>query len=156
MNSRMLTLFGEETQNTPPPLGRGKGKKKSKDEPVAEKPVIEIADPLAGWKADKHYYAIGEVATLFGITASTIRFWTNEFKLKVRTTGKGDRLYNEAQIQELRAIYNLVKIKGHKINAARVLLKDGKKTEALDTLELKHSLLKLRNLLVSINNNITS
>ena len=154
MNSRMLTLFGEEALNVPPPRGRGKTRKE-KEEGKPEKVQSEVSDPLAGWKAAKHYYAIGEVAELFGITASTIRFWTNEFKLKVRTTGKGDRLYNESQIQELRAIYNLVKIKGHKINAAKILLKEGKKTEALDTLELKHSLLKLRNLLVSINNTLT-
>src|SRR5690606_18825077 len=61
------------------------------------------------WEADKQYYIISEVAKLFQLNTSHIRFWTKEFDLKVKLTGKGDRLYSPENIIELRDIYKLMK-----------------------------------------------
>ena len=105
------------------------------------------------WQGSKQYYSIGEVADLFKVKTSHIRFWTNEFKLKVRTTRKGDRLYTPDQIKELRAINHLVKERGFTLKGAKTRLKAPEKME-VETVDLKQSLLHLRNKLVAIKNQL--
>jgi len=106
------------------------------------------------WDGDKQYYSIGEVATLFNVKTSHIRFWTNEFKLKVRTTRKGDRLFTPEQIKELRAIHHLVKERGFTLSGAKAKLKTQNKID-VETIDLKQSLLQLRNKLLIIRNQLT-
>jgi DNA-binding transcriptional MerR regulator len=106
------------------------------------------------WKGDKNYYSIGEVATLFRVKTSHIRFWTNEFKLKVRTTRKGDRLYTPEQVRELKAIHHLVKERGFKLSGAKAKLKTQNNRD-VETIDLKHALLQLRNKLVIIKNQLS-
>ncbi len=105
------------------------------------------------WKGEKQYYSIGEVANLFKVKTSHIRFWTNEFKLKVRTTRKGDRLYTAEQVRELKAIYHLVKERGFTLNGAKAKMKAQNKRD-VETVDLKHSLLQLRNKLLIIRNQL--
>lgn len=111
--------------------------------------TIPAAEVLRGWKPEKQYYTIGEVARLFRVNTSHIRFWTNEFALKVRTTRKGDRLYTPAQIGEIRTIYHLVKERGFTLAGAKVRLKE-EKSGIPEALSLKESLLNLRNELAAI------
>jgi len=103
----------------------------------------------ADWEGNKQYYAIGEVADLFKVKTSHIRFWTNEFKLKVRTNRKGDRLYTTEQIKELRAIHHLVKERGFTLAGAKAKLKEQKNRD-VHTIDLKKSLIDLREKLVAI------
>ncbi len=106
------------------------------------------------WKGDgKQYYSIGEVAEVFKVKTSHIRFWTNEFKLNVRTTRKGDRLYTEDQIKELRAIHHLVKERGFTLTGAKAKLKTQNKMD-VETVDLKKSLMSLRNKLLAIRNQL--
>ncbi len=105
------------------------------------------------WEGDKQYYSIGEVAALFKVKTSHIRFWTNEFKLKVRTTRKGDRLFTSDQIRELRAIYHLVKERGFTLTGAKAKMKSQNKKD-VETIDLKQSLMLLRNKLVIIRNQL--
>lgn len=135
-----------------------KSKPAAKKKVAAKKEIVKREKPegvaiLEGWTPDKQYYSIGEVASLFYVATSHIRFWTNEFALKVRTTRKGDRLYSPEQINELRTIYHLVKEKGYTIAGAKARLKEAKKTP-VHTLDLKQSLLQLRNKLVDIKNQL--
>lgn len=116
---------------------------------VEEEEVFEEVPPLPEWNLDKKYYTIGEVAQLFSVNTSHIRFWTNEFKLKPRTTRKGDRLYSPRDIAELRLIHHLVKEKKHTIKGAREKLKV-EKTGVNQKLDLKESLSGLRDMLVQI------
>lgn len=99
------------------------------------------------WKGDKAYYTIGEVAGFFKVKTSHIRFWTNEFKLKVRTTRKGDRLYTPDQVRELRAIYHLVKERGFTLTGAKAKLKSQNKRDVV-TVDLKTALTQFRSKLV--------
>ena len=131
-------------------------KTKPQPEPIAavqeeeqEEEVFEDVTPLPEWKLDKKYYTIGEVATLFEVNTSHIRFWTNEFKLRPRTTRKGDRLYSPKDIAELRLIHHLVKVKKHTIKGAREKLK-AEKTDVNNKLDLKESLLQLKDTLMKI------
>ena len=65
-------------------------------------------------KIEKLYYTIGEVAELFEVNASLIRFWENEFDaLKPLKNKKGNRLFTKEDINTLRIIYHLVKEKGY-------------------------------------------
>ena len=128
------------------PTKRSKPIKESRE----EKKPDEILD---GWDDSKKYYSIGEVATLFKVKTSHIRFWTNEFALKVRTTRKGDRLYTPELVKEIRIIYHLVKERGFTINGAKTKLKEQKKV-SVESIDLKQSLLQLRNKLVTIRNQL--
>lgn len=147
MPSRMLTLFGEEI--VPEEL-LGAPKVAAKQPAESSYTTVGI---LSGWVPDKQYYTIGEVAQLFSIRTSHIRFWTTEFNLKVRTTRKGDRLYTPAVIAELRSIYNLVKERGFTISGAKAALKGGK-AAAMESIDLRQALLQLRNQLLTIRNEL--
>lgn len=175
MSKRIITLFGEEI--APEQLkaaGKAKTKKAvpekpesnddaGKEAPVEMSPAKKAAvtkeaveKPMNlpdDWSGEKQYYAIGEVAALFNVKTSHIRFWTNEFKIKVRTTRKGDRLFTPAQIRELRAIHHLVKERGFTLTGAKAKLKSQNKID-VETVDLKQSLLQLRNKLLTIRNQI--
>ena len=72
----------------------------------------------------KIYYSIKEVAQMLGVAESTLRFWESEFpQIKPKTArGTGIRQYTEKDIEQLKVIYNLVKVRGFKIAAARKML----------------------------------
>lgn len=88
----------------------------------------------------KLYYSIKEVAAQFGINESTLRYWETEFPhLKPKTTGQKVRQYTEKDIEQIKVIYNLVKVRGFKIAAARKILNKNrtgvdKSSDVLDTL----------------------
>jgi DNA-binding transcriptional MerR regulator len=161
MASRMLTLFGdemipEEMQVVPKVSAKDPQSGSPKDSPDSKQhdggtPLGAVI--LAGWKPQKQYYTIGEVADLFGVRTSHIRYWTTAFELKVRTTRKGDRLYTPTIIAELRNIYHLVKERGFTIPGARAKLKETQNT-TINTLDLRQALLQLRNQLLLIRNQL--
>ncbi|MFM7565213.1 MAG: MerR family transcriptional regulator [Flavobacteriales bacterium] len=75
----------------------------------------------------KLYYPIGEVARLFSVNASLLRFWEKEFKLEVKKKNpKGNRLYSQEEIKKLHAIYLLVKVQGYTLDGAKQKLKSRK------------------------------
>ena len=96
--------------------------------------------PLHPDKNLKLYYSIREVAHMLGVSESTLRYWETEFpRLRPKTTANKVRLYTEKDIQQLRLIHNLVKVRGFKLSAARKMLnenRDGseRSAELLDTL----------------------
>lgn len=60
---------------------------------------------------------------MFEINESTLRYWEKEFSnLRPKTTATKVRQYTEKDIEEVRQIYNLVKLRGFKIAAARKML----------------------------------
>ncbi len=98
---------------------------------------------------DKLYYSIGEVAQMFGVTTSLIRFWETEFpNLRPRKNAKGDRRYTKKEIEELKVVYSLVKEKGFTLQGAKDHLKNKgtqKNAETIETLSrLKQFLLEIR------------
>jgi DNA-binding transcriptional MerR regulator len=72
----------------------------------------------------KLYYSIKEVAEMFGINESTLRYWEQEFPyLKPKNAGASRiRQYQEKDIEQIRLIYNLVKVRGFKIAAAKNII----------------------------------
>src|SRR5574344_41830 len=88
----------------------------------------------------KVYFSIKEVATQVGVTESTLRFWEKEFPLlKPKTSPNGVRQYIEKDIEQIKLIYNLIKVRGFKIAAARKYMNENrngvdKSSDILNTL----------------------
>ena len=89
----------------------------------------------------KLYYSIKEVAEMFGLNESTLRYWETEFPyLKPKTSGPAKiRQYQEKDIEQIRLIHNLVKVRGFKLAAAKKIInsnRDGadKRAEVLTRL----------------------
>lgn len=71
----------------------------------------------------KIYYSIGEVAALFKVNPSLIRFWEKEFSiLKPKKNNKGNRIFTINDIKKLARIYELVKEKGMTLDGAKKML----------------------------------
>lgn len=71
----------------------------------------------------KAYYSIKEVSQLVGVAESTLRYWEREFPtLRPKTSGKSVRQYTEKDIEQAKLIYNMLKVRGFKIEAARKIL----------------------------------
>jgi DNA-binding transcriptional MerR regulator len=72
----------------------------------------------------KLYYNIHEVAEMFGLNESTLRYWEQEFPyLKPKTSGPAKvRQYQEKDIEQIRLIHNLVKVRGFKLAAAKKII----------------------------------
>ena len=75
----------------------------------------------------KLYYSIGEVADMFGVNPSLLRFWEKEFpQISPKTAGRGIRQYRKEDVETIGLIYHLVKEKGMTLPGARQRLKDNK------------------------------
>jgi len=74
----------------------------------------------------KLYYSIGEVAEMFDVKTSLIRFWEKEFtQLKPKKNKKGNRLFTVKDIEKLNYIFILVKEQGFTLDGAKIQLKKG-------------------------------
>ena len=68
----------------------------------------------------KNYYSIGEVAEMFDVSKSLIRFWESEFEiLKPHKNSKRDRRFTTRNIEQMRTIYELVKERGFTLEGAK-------------------------------------
>lgn len=89
----------------------------------------------------KLYYSIKEVAQQLGVNESTLRYWEKEFpQLKPKTQALNKvRQYTAEDMELLKTIYNLVKVRGFKLAAARKMLNENRRgaarsSEVLETL----------------------
>ena len=69
---------------------------------------------------NKLYYTIGEVAKMFDLSHSLIRFWESEFdNLKPHKNSKGDRRFTKENLEQLEKIHYLVKVRGFTLAGAK-------------------------------------
>ena len=105
-------------------------------------------------ETEKLFYSIGEVAEMFDVNTSLIRFWEKEFDvISPSKNKKGNRLFTKKDIENFKIIYHLVKEKGYTLDGAKIALTTNKKineaVEMIDRLEfVKSELLKLKSSLV--------
>lgn len=79
--------------------------------------------PLNKDKNLKLYYSIGEVAKMFNVKESALRYWEKEFpQLRPKTGPRGIRQYTEKDIEQIRVIHNMIKVRGHKIESAKKII----------------------------------
>ncbi|MDX1941947.1 MAG: MerR family transcriptional regulator [Saprospiraceae bacterium] len=99
----------------------------------------------------KRYYSISEVAEMFDVSKSLIRFWESEFEiLKPHKNSKGDRRFTQQNLEQIQTIYHLVKERGFTLSGAKQELKERQlrekeKKEVVETLiKVKQGLLELK------------
>lgn len=83
--------------------------------------------PYREKKIEKLYYSIGEVADLFKVNTSLIRYWEKEFDIiKPKKNKKGNRFFTQADIENFHLIFHLVKERGLTLKGAKQKLKENK------------------------------
>ncbi len=107
--------------------------------------------PYKDKKVEKLYYSIGEVAAMFSVNTSLIRFWEKEFDIiKPKKNKKGNRLFTKVDIENFHLIFHLVRERGLTLKGAQMKLKDNREDlennfEIVKTLqEIKQSLQELK------------
>ena len=94
---------------------------------------------------DKKFYKIKDVSELLGVPTSSLRYWEKEFpECAPRRSATNIRYYTPQNIEMLRMINYLLKVKGLKIEAAKEQMRTNRKniSKRVDIIE---SLTKTRN-----------
>jgi len=106
--------------------------------------------PYKEQETQKRYYSIGEVAKLFDVNPSLIRFWEGEFDvLQPKKNRKGNRLFTQEDIENIKIIYHLVKEKGFTLTGAKEEMKKNP-NDLKDQQKVIQSLEKLKAFLLDI------
>ena len=97
---------------------------------------------------EKLFYPIGEVAQMYNVNVSLIRFWENEFDiLKPKKNKKGNRMFTKKDVDNLRIIYHLTKERGFTLEGAKRKLRENK-SDTIDNIEIINHLKNIRKFLV--------
>lgn len=113
----------------------------------AEADLVNIPDDETLFQ--RQYYSIGEVAEMFGVNQSLLRFWENEFDIiQPRKNRKGDRHFRPIDIKNLELIYDLLRRRKLTIEGAKDFLK--KNSKAKEHFEMIQSLQSLKGFLLEI------
>lgn len=106
--------------------------------------------PYTEKKVEKLYYSIGEVAEMFGVNTSLIRFWEKEFDvIKPKKNKKGNRFFTKKDIDNFHLIFHLVKEKGMTLSGAKKKIKENKE-DTVDNFEAIQTLNTIKQLLLEI------
>jgi DNA-binding transcriptional MerR regulator len=106
--------------------------------------------PYKEKEINKVYFSIGEVAAMFNVNTSLIRFWEKEFDIiKPQKNKKGNRLFTQEDVDNFHIIYHLVKERGFTLQGAKDKLKNNKE-ETIQQLEIIKSLTKVKDFLLQI------
>ena len=103
--------------------------------------------------SEKLFYTMGEVAEMFDVNASLIRYWGTQFpSLKPQRNNKGNRLFTPADIETLKRIYHYVKECGMTLEGAKKALRGDRSAaqEGNADMELLDRLHSLRSMLVAV------
>lgn len=106
--------------------------------------------PYKKREIEKVYYRIGEVAAVFGVNASLIRFWEKEFDIiKPYRNKKGTRFFTKQDVEHFHLIFHLVKERGFTLQGAREQLKSNP-DETIDQAQITKRLQKVRKFLLEL------
>jgi len=106
--------------------------------------------PYKEKKVEKLYYSISEVASIFNVNASLIRYWEKEFDiLQPKKNKKGNRLFTSKDIDNIHIIYHLVKERGMTLKGVKKKLNENRE-DTINNVEVVKSLQNIKNLLLKI------
>ena len=143
-------LSGKPLPSPPKGVKSTRGRRALKDL-EADIDLVEV--PEDDVLFSKQYYSIGEVASMFKVNTSLIRFWENEFDiLEPRKNRKGDRFFKPSDVKNLQMIHDLLRRRKFTIEGARDFLKKGKQVR--EQHEMVQSLQKIRSFLLEIKANL--
>ena len=110
--------------------------------------------PYKEQKIEKLYYTIGEVAEIFKVNTSLIRFWEEEFDIiKPHKNKKGNRLFTPKDIENFHLIFHLVKEKGMTLSGANKKLKENKE-DTINNFEVVTRLQQIKEFLTELRDNL--
>ena len=99
----------------------------------------------------KLYYRIGEVADMFKVNTSLIRYYEKEFSIiKPHRNKKGNRLFTQNDVDHFHAIFHLIKEKGYTLEGAKLQLRDKRAPEQAPVQEMMNSLLRMKRFLLEL------
>ena len=105
-------------------------------------------------KNNKLFFKISEVANMFNMNISAIRFWEKEFDiLKPKKNNKGNRLFTQKDIKNIRIIYHLLKERGFTLEGAKKKLKDNK-SDTINNIEIVTHLRDIKQFLEKLKNEL--
>ena len=104
--------------------------------------------PYKEKQIEKLFYPIGEVAQMFEVSVSAIRYWEKEFDiLKPKKNKKGNRMFTKKDVDNLKIIYHLTKERGFTLEGAKKKLRENK-ADTIDNVEIINHLKSIRQFLV--------
>lgn len=105
-------------------------------------------------KIEKIYYSISELAEMFNVNTSLIRYWDKEFDIiKPSKNKKGNRMFTKEDVKNFHLIYHLVKERGLTLKGAKLKLKENKEN-TINNFEVIEKLKIIKNNLLEIKNNL--
>lgn len=147
IESTLATQVAEEEtpRDTEPALPKSSRGRKSLKNIELTSQYIKV--PSDAELFSKHYYSITEVAQMFQVNPSLLRFWESEFpvQLRLRKNKKGDRFFTPQDIKTVEKIWHLLRERKLTIEGARDFFKKNKKPD--EKLEMVQSLQKLKQFL---------
>lgn len=127
-----------------------RGRKALKD---FEADIEQVEVPEDEVLFQKQYYSIGEVAGMFKVNTSLIRYWENEFDvLEPRKNRKGDRFFKPGDVKNLQLIHDLLRRRKFTIEGAKEYIKKNK--QAKEKYEMIQALQKMKTFLLELRANL--
>lgn len=103
----------------------------------------------------KLYYRIGEVADMFKVNTSLIRFYEKEFDIiKPHRNSKGNRLFTQNDVDHFHTIFHLIKEKGYTLEGAKLQLREKRSAANAPQEEVLSSLLRMKRFLLELREQI--
>ncbi len=110
--------------------------------------------PYKEKEIERLFYSIGEVAEMFNVKTSLIRYWEKEFDIiRPKKNKKGNRLFTKADIDNFHLIFHLVKERGMTLKGAKKKIKENK-DDTEKNFEIVKSLKEIKQLLLEARDSI--
>lgn len=91
---------------------------------------------------------------MFDVNTSLVRFWEKEFDiLKPKKNAKGNRLFTQKDLDNLKVIFHLVKERGYTLDGAKRKLRENK-GDTIQNEEIVERLKDIRGFLVELRDNL--
>lgn len=91
---------------------------------------------------------------MFDVNSSLVRYWEKEFDiLKPKKNAKGNRLFTQKDVDNLKVIYHLVKERGFTLDGAKKKLRENKE-DTIQNEEIVERLKEIRSFLVELRDNL--
>jgi len=104
--------------------------------------------PYKEKEIERLFYSIGEVAEMFDVKTSLIRYWEKEFDvIRPKKNKKGNRLFTKEDIDNFHLIFHLVKERGLTLKGAKKKIKENK-DDTEKNFEIVKSLKEIKQLLL--------
>ena len=101
--------------------------------------------------AEKLYYSMSEVAEMFDVNQSLIRYWESKFDcLRPKKNKKGNRMFRPEDIENFKVIYHLVKECGMTLDGAKRAMKQQGSEKVSRNAELLEKWQSVRAMLIEV------